>query len=123
MVVLYQVLAECRLTIRGIVVLYVDTHRLIVAEAAVVVVYGIQPIQPIVVEAAVVVAYGIQPIVVEAAVVVAYGIQPIVAEAAVAVWFLAEWRVSDFFGCLVIFRKYSIFAEEFIKNLFNDKNK
>ena len=108
MVVLYQVLAECRLTIRGIVVLYVDTHRLIVAEAAVVVVYGIQPIQPIVVEAAVVVAYGIQPI---------------VAEAAVAVWFLAEWRVSDFFGCLVIFRKYSIFAEEFIKNLFNDKNK
>ena len=90
MVVLYQVLAECRLTIRGIVVLYVDTHRLIVAEAAVVVVYGIQPI---------------------------------VVEAAVVVWFLAAWRVSDFFGCLVIFRKYSIFAEEFIKNLFNDKNK
>ena len=90
MVVLYQVLAECRLTIRGIVVLYVDTHRLIVAEAAVV---------------------------------VAYGIQPIVAEAAVVVWFLAAWRVSDFFGCLVIFRKYSIFAEEFITNLFNDKNK
>ena len=75
MVVLYQVLAECRLTIRGIVVHYVDTHRLIVVEAAVV------------------------------------------------VWFLAAWRVSDFFGCLVIFRKYSIFAEEFIKNLFNDKNK
>lgn len=90
MVVLYQVLAECRLTIRGIVVLYVDIHRLIVAEAAVVVVYGIQPI---------------------------------VVEAAVVVWFLAAWRVSDFFGCLVIFRKYSIFAEEFIKNLFNDKNK
>ena len=94
MVVLYQVLAECRLTIRGIVVLYVDTHRLIVAEAAVVVVYGIQPI--------VVVAYGIQPIVVEVAVVVVYGIQPIVVEAAVVVWFLAAWRVSDFFGCLVI---------------------
>ena len=90
MVVLYQVLAECRLTIRGIVVLYVDIHRLIVAEAAVVVVYGIQPI---------------------------------VVEVVVVVWFLAEWRVSDFFGCLVIFRKYSIFAEEFIKNLFNDKNK
>lgn len=105
MVVLYQVLAECRLTIRGIVVLYVDTHRLIVAEAAVVV------------------AYGIQPIVAEVVVVVAYGIQPIVVEAAVVVWFLAAWRVSDFFGCLVIFRKYSIFAEEFIKNLFNDKNK
>lgn len=64
MVVLYQVLAECRLTIRGIVVLYVDTHRLIVAEAAVV---------------------------------VAYGIQPIVAEVVVVVWFLAAWRVSDFF--------------------------
>ena len=90
MVVLYQVLAECRLTIRGIVVLYVDIHRLIVAEAAVVVVYGIQPI---------------------------------VVEVVVVVWFLAEWRVSDFFGCLVIFRKYSIFAEEFIKNLFNNKNK
>lgn len=90
MVVLYQVLAECRLTIRGIVVHYVDTHRLIVEEAAVV---------------------------------VAYGIQPIVEEAAVVVWFLAAWRVSDFFGCLVVFRKYSIFAEEFIKNLFNDKNK
>lgn len=79
MVVLYQVLAECRLTIRGIVVLYVDTHRLIVAEAAVVV------------------AYGIQPIVVEAAVAVVYGIQPIVAEVVVVVWFLAAWRVSDFF--------------------------
>ena len=90
MVVLYQVLAECRLTIRGIVVLYVDIHRLIVAEVVVV---------------------------------VAYGIQPIVVEAAVVVWFLAAWRVSDFFGCFVIFRKYSIFAEEFIKNLFNDKNK
>ena len=64
MVVLYQVLAECRLTIRGIVVLYVDTHRLIVVEAAVV---------------------------------VAYGIQPIVVEVAVVVWFLAAWRVSDFF--------------------------
>ena len=100
MVVLYQVLAECRLTIRGIVVHYVDTHRLSVEEAAVVVAYGIQPI-----------------------VVVAYGIQPIVVEAAVVVWFLAAWRVSDFFGCLVVFRGYSIFAEEFVKNLFDDKNK
>ena len=57
MVVLYQVPAECRLTIRGIVVLYVDTHRLIVVEVVVEVVYGIQLIKLIVVEVVAVVGF------------------------------------------------------------------